>query len=333
MAMRTLRRVALGLAGAAVVAACGGDSSGPNTNKTVSQSEAGVIADLAAQDLASSVNGLASFSGGFGGLTGGFFAPGTLGSRALANVTRIAPNTFKPAILAFSLDSGCTPAIAGDTTDADGDGIPLDVTFTFNASNCGYDDGQGSLIALSGTIHIRDTDNVSVLFGYAIDFGNWGVAITTNTGQGTQTGQFFIDGGQGAGITSSTAASQEDLTYRVRINGTQVYKFTSTTDVGYSPTSGTIDPGNQNRLQSGTFTLNGRFQFTGDASTGADGSWSFGLGSTAPLAYDEGCFAESPFTGGQITGHIEANQSAGFTIDYGPSCGQVTVTAFTGGTS
>ncbi len=332
MAMRNSRRLALGLAGAALVAACGG-SSGPNTNKSVTQQEAGVIADLAGQDLSSSVNGLADFSGGFGGLTGGFFAPGTLGSRAMAKVTRIAPDKFKPAILAFSLDSGCTPAIVGDTTDTDGDGIPNDVTYTFNASNCGYDDGQGNLIALSGTIHIQDADNVTVLFGYAIDFGNWGVAISSNTGQGVQTAQLLLDGTQAAGITSTNAISQEDLTYKVKLNGNQVFKFTSTTSLGFNPTSGTIDPGSQSRLQSGAFDINGRFQYTGDAQTGAAGTWSFGLQTTTPMAYDESCFAESPFTGGQITGSIEANQSAGFIIDYGPNCGDVNYTAFTNGVS
>ena len=329
MAMRNWRRLALGVTGAAFMAACGG-SSGPSSNTSLTQQQASAIGNVAAQDLASSVNGLTTFSGGFGGLTGGFFAPATISGRALASVERMAPAGFKPAIMAFSLDSGCTPAITGDTTDADGDGIPLNATFSFNAGNCGYDDGQGNLVALSGTIHIQDTDNVNVLFGYAVDFGNWGVAITSTSGQGTQTAQLSINGSQGAGITSSTAASNEDLTYKVKLNGQLALQFTSATDIGFTPTSGTIDPASQSQLQSGTFTLSGHFDYNGGSASSADGAWAFNLSTTTGLAYDETCNAQTPFTAGQITGNIRANQSAGFTIDYGPACGDVTVNAFSG---
>ncbi len=328
-AMRIWRRAAWSLAGVALVTACGG-SSGPNSNATVSQTEASAIADQAANDLASSVNGLVDFSGGFGGLTGGFFAPSALRNRAFAQVARVAPGRFQPAILAFSLDSGCTPAIVGDTSDTDGNGIPVDVTYTFTAGNCSYDDGQGNQIALSGTIHIQDRLGGNILFGYAVEFGNWSVKVVTTSPQGTQTGVFSIDGLQTAGVSSGSAASAEVLTYTVKINGTRVYKYTAQTNVGYHPTSGSIDPANQSRLQSGDFVLTGRFHFTGDATSGAAGSWSFGLETTSPLAYDVACLTELPFTAGEIVGRIEANQSAGFAIDYGPSCGQSTVTAFNG---
>jgi len=328
---RNLRSTAAGLLALVALAACGGGSSGPNTNTSITQAQADAMAGTAEVQVAAVTSGLASFSGGFGGLTGGFFAPSTPSGRALAVATRMAPPAFRSILSRTPPASGCDPVVTGDSTDTDGDGIVNNATYTFSAANCSYDDGQGNSIAINGSITLQDTDNQTVLFGYTIGFGQWGVTSVSTTQQGTQTFVFTVDGDQSGSVTAGDASAAEDITYTLSLDGSRVASFTSTTGLTYTPSSGTIDPGSQSRLQSGTFALTGSFSFNGSSQTTADGNWSFSLGTTSSLAYDETCFAESPFTGGQITGNITANRSAGFTIDYGPSCGETTITAHSTG--
>lgn len=328
--MRILTPATAGLMALVALAACGGDS-GPKTSTTITQTQAGAIGGLAESEVGSVVSGLSNFTGGYGNLTGGYFAPTTPSGRALATAARMAPAVLRPALSRMPADTACHPTVTGDTTDVDGDGVPLDLTVSFSAANCSYDDGQGNSVALTGAIRLQDTDDQTVLFGYRVDFTSWGVNVTQTTQQGTQTGSILVNGFQDGSVTGTNASAGENISYRARLNGSTVFTFASATNISYTPGTGTIDPGSQSRLQSGSFALSGSFSFNGSAQTNADGSWAFSLVSSTPLAYDETCSAESPFTGGQITGNITANQSAGFTIDYGPACGQTSITAYTSG--
>ena len=169
--VRTLRLFAVSLAGMVAVAACGGDS-GPAASTTVSSVQAAVLGAEASGQVGDIAAGLASFDFSGGSLGGGAFSRKALRGR-MTTLERVVPARYRGQLAMLRRDlGGCDPAVAGDTTDSDGDGIENNATYTFTAANCFYQDTLGNGFAVTGSVSVQDTDGGATLFGFAIDFNH-----------------------------------------------------------------------------------------------------------------------------------------------------------------
>ena len=83
----------------------------------------------------------------------------------------------------------------------------------------------------------------------------------------------------------------------------------------------------QGELQSGTFDITGDYSWSGNFGQ-ADGDWSFTVSTPTPLHYNESCDTDPELDGGQVRAAINGRNNIGFTVDYGPGCGQETVNTF-----
>ena len=74
-----------------------------------------------------------------------------------ANTNTLMPESLSPSSLsAAALPAGCRTITAGTNTDTDGDGIPDDVTFTFDPTKCVKTGPFGGTISKGGSIRFQD---------------------------------------------------------------------------------------------------------------------------------------------------------------------------------
>lgn len=325
-ATHTLGRLGIGTAALLLAAACGDGGSGGNTD--IDPGQAAVVGGAAAGQIADMAADLATFGNPVGGFSGGVFAPSAFGGKVTRLMARNVPAGFSGhlALLADG-DPNCVPTVSGDSADADGDGIQNAALYTFTAANCAYTDSLGNGFALTGSIGITDTDGGATLFGYSIVFNNWRVLFFTDSASAG----FVYDGQYGATVTATTATATQDFSTRWRFNDNLVFAASYDWQVAYAPDTGTIDIG-QPELPSGDFDINGAFGWSGDAA-GADGDWSFVLSTPTDLHYNQGCATDPPLDAGQLRAAITGRSNVGFTVDYGPACGQETINTFDAGNS
>ena len=313
--VRTLRLFAVSLAGMVAVAACGGDS-GPAASTTVSSVQAAVLGAEASGQVGDIAAGLASFDFSGGSLGGGAFSRKALRGR-MTTLERVVPARYRGQLAMLRRDlGGCDPAVAGDTTDSDGDGIENNATYTFTAANCFYQDTLGNGFAVTGSVSVQDTDGGATLFGFAIDFNHLKVLFYSDSASAG----FDWDGIHTATVTSATASTSQNFTARFRVNDRPVYSSRYAWGMVYTPDNGTIDPATQQTLPDGTFDLTGAFGWSG-AYGQADGDWSFNVSTPTPLHWSSSCEGQDPpFDAGQLNASINGRSNIGFTADY-TACG------------
>jgi len=311
--VRTLRLFAVSLAGMLAVAACGGDS-GPAASTTLSSIQADTVAAAAAGQIGDLASGITSFdlSGGLlGGIGGGPFSRAALRA-PMSAMTRALPSRYR-AQLAQMRAGSCDPAVTGDTTDTDGNGIPANATFT--PANCFYLDSLGDGGSITGSVQIQDNTSGTTLFGFAIDFNNLKALIYNDS---ASVG-FDWDGTYNATVTSASATTNQAFRQRTFINNQPIYASRYTWGLTFVPDTGSIDPANQG-LQDGTFDLAGSFGWTGQSDQ-VSGNWSFNVSTPTPLHWSSSCEGqEPPFDGGQLDASINGRSNIGFTAVY-TACG------------
>jgi hypothetical protein len=317
-----------GLAGALLLGGCGGDSSGPKSATTITQSQAAVVGDAAAAQIGSLAAGLTTFnSPSAGGLGGGFFAPQAVSGRFLASaIGRRHPAMQRS--LALLARADCTPTVT-DGTDTDGDGIEDDNTITFSAANCTFLDSlTGTQVSVSGSVHIQDTDDANTFYGYAIGFTGFGVTLTDTSGQSPDFSA-SLNGSFGADVGTANALATQNLRSTFRVGTTTVFADASAWTLGYTPASGVVDPA-ATQLPAGGINVNGSYSFSGDDGTGNTANWSFGVRTNSSLEYNGSCTDElSPFDSGTVDVYISANQTVGLTVVYAGCGAPVDITAYT----
>jgi hypothetical protein len=300
--MTEVRQLGLGVTGlamAAMLGACGGDS-GPDLATDINDSQAQIIGQAAATQIGALASGLATFSSpAVPGIEAGFFAPQTTTGRFfLHNLGRLHPGV-RPALAVLARSETCAPTIS-DSTDTDGDGIRDNSTAAFTAGNCSvYDSLTATTITITGSINVQDTDDLDTQFGYNVGFSGFEVTFSDTV---TQTADISIgiSGTFGADVTLLTATGTQDV--RTRLD-----------------TTGNIDAANPT-LPAGDFTVDGAYSFSGDLGQGS-AAWSFGTNTTVPLNYDGTCEdPDWPFESGTVDVFIAARQTVGFTVTYA-GCG------------
>jgi hypothetical protein len=316
--VRKLGHGVIGLAMAAMLGACGGDS-GPNLATDINDGQAQIIGQAAATQIGALASGLATFSSpAVAGLEGGFFAPQTTTGRFfLHNLGRLHPSAG-PALAVLARLETCAPTIS-DSTDTDGDGIRDNSTAAFTAGNCSvYDSLTATTITITGAINVQDTDDFDTQFGYNVGFSGFEVTFSDTVAQ-TADIAIGISGTFGADVTLLTATGTQDVRTRLDIGNTTVFADDATWTVAYAPTTGNIDPANPT-LPAGDFTVDGAYSFSGDVGQGS-AAWAFGVNTTSPLNYDGTCQDPNwPFESGTLDVFISARQTVGFTVTYA-GCG------------
>lgn len=320
--MSGLRRFAMGLATVTAVAACG-DSSGPKGNDTIDPAQAAVVGQEAAGQIADIASDLTTLNASSGGLGSGLFAPGAPGNRVARMIARRLPSQYQAQFAAFAApDAACVPVVSGDTVDSDLDGIINNVTLTFGPGDCAYQDSLGNGFAVTGAFSLQDTDGGATLWGFAVDYSHFRVLFYTDSASAG----YEFDGGYDATVTANNATANQNFIARWRLNGNPVLRADYAWGVTFLPDTGSLDPG-QGELQSGTFDITGDYSWSGNFGQ-ADGDWSFTVSTPTPLHYNQACDTDPELDGGQVRAAINGRNNIGFTVDYGPGCGQETVNTF-----
>jgi hypothetical protein len=221
-------------------------------------------------------------------------------------------------------DPNCVPTVSGDTLDTDGDGIENNATYTFTSANCFYTDSTGDGFALTGSVSIADTDGGATLFGFAIDYNNLKILIYADS----NSLGYDWDGTYDAAVTATDVSTNQQFRARLRVNDNPVYAARYNWALVFTPDSGTIDPATQQLLPDGTFDVTGGYGWSGQYGN-ADGNWSFNISTPTALHWNAACEAfDPPFDGGQLRASINGRNNIGFTVDYGPNCGDTAVNSF-----
>lgn len=326
MTTRKLGFIGAGLAAAAVLGACGGDSSSPS-NTTLNDAQAGIIGQEVASQVGAIAGGLGNLQFSGGGLTQGFFSVGKPGARILSIARRIGGPKAAARIFALDPPTDCIPIVVGDSSDTDGDGIPNGVTYVFNANNCTViDTVTGYTITVTGSAGFQDTDDADTFFGYAASFGQWTYAVD----DGQTTSSIRINGTSGGDVGTGAVSGSDHYSVRFDFGPTDNITVSQNWDTGYTPDQGQVIDPQATNLPPGDFDINGNFGFTG-VSGNQSGNWSFAVTTATALAFDPACTDENQVVGGSIRGAISANSSVGFTVDFN-GCGNAPTVAVFGNT-
>jgi hypothetical protein len=301
--------------------ACGGDS-GPSGTTTINSQQAQVIGDQATSQIGDITSGLTNFSFSGGGLGGGFFSRAAL-RMPMSTLERVLPPSYRSQ-LARIRAGGCDPAVAGDSADSDGDGIENNVTYTFSAANCFYQDSAGNGFAVTGSVSVEDTDGGATLWGFGLDLNRLKVLFYTDS----SSAGFEWDGTYGATVTALSASTSRHFVTKFHANNQTPFVFRDNWTLTFTPDSGSIDPTTQGTLPDGTFDVTGSYNWSGNFGQ-ADGDWSFNLSTPTPLHWSSACDGfDPPFNAGQLRAAINGHSNVGFTVDYGPNCGDTSVNTF-----
>ncbi|MGH7589916.1 MAG: hypothetical protein ACREL2_00640 [Gemmatimonadales bacterium] len=304
----------LSLAAALGLAACGSKDTGPSFSGTISDAnaaDAGVSADGFAGDLASTFN--------FGtGPNISLSAKASPRAVALLNRAWMAVGGKSPH---YTIKGMATPPVdmsatfgcdalsgnAGDTTDADGDGIPNNQVIPIS---CDTTLSDGTHESVHGQVSLAD---VSGLYGYHFDVNLTVVQSLADTSL-TET----ISGHDYALFTASSASDNLALTLSVvdKVGSVSVGgEVHENWDATFTATGGTIAFGDP--LPDGTIAFTGGFYIT-DVSD-ATQNFNFNLSTPTPLSFVASCYAandQPPFDGGEIKGEFNGSSSVGFTVTY-----------------
>lgn len=276
--MRKLQAAALISALTAILglSACSGSDEGATLNDSSAQQVGGALAaQVGSMPAAFTATDLSS-----GSIGGGFFGAQAMG------IARWAAGSVR----GFTPPAPCPTA--DDLTDADGDGVPDDATFTFDQTAC-----TNGAFYVSGTIHIVDPSPTAV--GYGSTFGNF---LVHQTGQGTDFAQIKLNGTHGVLGTPTSVVLAENLTTAVdasdngqTLSGSLANNWSIQFDAAQGQTIVMNDS-----LPDGDFTLQGNFVYDVNGQR-----FNMSVRTETPLTFDSTCANQvHPFTGGEIRAHL-----------------------------
>lgn len=226
-----------------------------------------------------------------------FLGPGGFSPFALASSSHLGGALPKSLGLA-PLQQDCS-SLSGDLTDADGDGIPVNLT---EVANCVISI-EGTRIIFKGSLQVQDKDDSNPLSGYSVTFNGYEFTVTAEG----ETASIKMD--LNFDLTISGGVYRADYDYDISVtspegSGRIAFDYTIT----YTPDD-TATP-----FAAGTFVFSGALDFSNDGE-----SYSMTSSSTG-LHYSETC---GDFDSGSALYKDGAGNTV--TITYN-SCNSVTVT-------
>jgi hypothetical protein len=181
--------------------------------------------------------------------------------------------------LSFPAVAGCPTA--SNTTDADGDGIPDDVTFTYTNPPCTTTGFFGGTLDVTGTVRVQDS-SLTTDTAYALTFTNLAWQFTDTAGTLTYTATRNgkrSRAGNGSGITlavtDTVRRARPQITAIATIAKDLVWRFVATTP-------GTIQV--DQPLPGGTIAVTGNWHWTRSTE-----DWTLTVATPTPLVYDATC--------------------------------------------
>lgn len=185
---------------------------------------------------------------------------------------------------------------SGNATDADGDSIPVNATYTYNCSESGTDYSY----SLTGTVLVIDKDDANINGGYSMDMSDLEYRITS--GGETATLTFDLD------FDLTVAGTRYDATFDFGFTGSGPDgSFSIGFDFEQSYVADSSDPAQH--FASGTLTFDGTMSMTSDGKR-----YSLDASTNPSLAVDSGC------TTGYRSGAARYSDNAGNAVEVNFSC-------------
>lgn len=318
MSQRSHVRMALTLAAALGLAACGSKgSTGPSFSNTISSADAASVGGNAASfagDLAStfdfgtgpSIGLAASISPrALGLLNGAWQATGARGTPFRVRGVMGAPPVMP--ISASGCNGGHFTVVSGDTTDSDHDGIPNNATVTIS---CDTTTSNGVTLSEHGTVHIQD---ISALYGY-----QFSVNLTIVESHADTSLTLSETGFDNATFTAASASDNLSFTIsdvsKIGANSTGGAVHENW-DATFTPSGASLAVGSP--LPDGNIAFNGGFYVTNAATSTQN--FNFNILTTSPLHYVASCKAannDPVFDSGVIQGQFNGSATVGFTATF-----------------
>lgn len=196
---------------------------------------------------------------------------------------------------------GCLTITPTPWQDSDGDGVPDDATFTFDADGCVYT-YQGGGGTRWGVVRIIDH---GVPFGFAAALT--GRADASTSGNPARTATLTLDGTSTVSGTPSLAILEQQLDLQFSLTGEPPCSGTLQWTANYTPAAGqTLFLGIGASLPSGQLTVSGTLTWAQDGRT-----YSFAISTPEPLVMDSSCACPSPVSG-EVRFHLTAGGPAGY---------------------
>ncbi|MGH7675517.1 MAG: hypothetical protein ACREMV_09620 [Gemmatimonadales bacterium] len=267
------------------LAACGREAAGPDT-APLDQTEALLIG----QEIAAEVQDIA----------GSFEPDGVLGP-------------VFPALALHPLASGlCVTFDPADPDDADGDGVPTELTVTFD---CSFSSREKT-VELTGTVLI--TDPSATDFGFRFEFTELRHRVTY--GEHVRLRQ--LDGVVQLVRSTTELSIIDQTTTRQESSGRDPVVIAKDWDVHFIVDEGLSFDG-WRRLPSGTLTINGSM-----VRTRGERSFALEVETVVGLHFDATCEADQKFDGGQLlVTKTGGDRSGTVQIDF-TGCGEEPVVTF-----
>lgn len=305
--MRKMQAAAVLALATLALAACG-DSNSENSTALDDTNAQSVGAAVALQIASVPATFTATDLVG-GGAVGGFFAPRALAAARWAGFN-LAPPQF----------SGAPCPTVDDVTDADGDGVPDDATYTFTEADCS--DGQG--FYLKGTIHISDPSPTAV--GYSGTYGNFLMHLDL---QSNDFLEVKLNGSHGVLGTSASGTLSENLTTTLNAkSGNQNLHATISNNwqITFTAAQGeelVMD----GLLPNGSFDVDGTFHYDVNGQR-----FNLAINTQSALVFDAACGDSSyPFSSGELRAHAGNSNGDTYVQVVFTGCGQQPTITFFGG--
>lgn len=194
---------------------------------------------------------------------------------------------------------------AADATDTDGDGVPDDATWTFNAADCTRTDLEGNSSVVTGAVGISDP---GLTPGYDLSIQALSARFY-QSGDPDPALQLDLDGTWGLRGTSDALTLDQHYNFALTFDG-HTTVLANTLDVAFDAAAGDIAWGVP--LPDGTLSIDGQWQVTA-----ADRAYQLVLNTLTPLAYDDAC-------GGFVGGALQAFGDGGMVTVTWTACGVYT---------
>lgn len=221
--------------------------------------------------------------------------------------------------LAYPAIANC-PTVSS-TTDADGDGVPDDATFTFANPPCSATGFFGGTLAVTGTVRVQDSSQ-STAGAYTLTLQNLTWQFT-DTGSATYTavrnGKRSRAGGDSAItllVTDTVQRTRPQVTAIATISKQLTWTFEADT------------PGDivtNQPLPDGTVTVTGTWRWRRSTE-----DWNLAVATVTPLVYDASCTTTAQrFTAGKVTLTGTIAGTAGVLAIEWTQCGKAPTRTFT----